>query len=382
MLVSVSFVDLDDLHAADGVVIHGNGLGVRRVHHHCLRLGSRVDGIAGDGFCLLHHDCPGDAGNADLTVGIRGVEALAGKMAVGVIHIAAVRVGDLEFHAAQRLAAHTIFLLNDKRSLLFVIKAQGLDFALFDENALGGAIQDVALDSLHFTGGHGRTGFQISNGDLTCFVRYILAVAPTYHSAGTVRYQEPDTFQRFVVCTLDKLLDDQGRAGGVIERKCLGVVGIHDHSLGLRRGIDGVAGDGSHLGHDQRTYDAIDGDFAVLIGIVETIAADPAILVRHIFTRRSCDLKSHAFQRLAVQRVLLQDDQRTGFGVFHDHGLGVAVLSNDYIGRSRIHDIAIRSLDLVDNVSAGGQIGDADLTLRIGGEDTILRERCSTDDAI
>ena len=372
-LISISFIDLDDLHTTNGVVIHGNGLGVCRVHHHCLRLGSRVDGIAGDGFRLLHHDCPGDARNADLTVGIRGVEALAGKVAVGVIHIAAVSVGDLEFHTAQRLAAHTVFLLNDKHSLFFVIKAQGLDFALFDKNALGGTIQDVALDRLYLTGGHGRARFQISNGDLTRFVGDIFAVAPTDHSTGTVCYQESNPLQWLIVRALDKLLNDQGRAGGVIERERLGVVGIHDYGLRLRRGIDGVAGDGSHLSHDQCTYDAIDCDLAVLIGIVETIAADPAILVRHIFTRRSCDFESDPFQRLSVQRVLLQDDQGAGFGVLHDHGLGVAVLSNDYIGRSRIHNIAVRGLDLIDDVGAGSKIGNEDLTLRIGGEDTILR---------
>ena len=61
-----------------GGVVEGQCLGVFRVHGHGLGLRPRVDGIARDSLRLLDHDGAGDPADANLAIGVGGVQALTG----------------------------------------------------------------------------------------------------------------------------------------------------------------------------------------------------------------------------------------------------------------------------------------------------------------
>ena len=81
-----------------GDVVKRDGLCVRRIHCNSLRLGGGVDGVSREGPGFLDYYRPCDAGNADFSSRIRRIQALGGQVAVGRVHIAAFRVGQLKFH--------------------------------------------------------------------------------------------------------------------------------------------------------------------------------------------------------------------------------------------------------------------------------------------
>ena len=59
-------------------VVEGQRLGILRVDSHSLCLCPRVDGIARDSLRLLDHDGAGDPADANLAIGVGGVQALTG----------------------------------------------------------------------------------------------------------------------------------------------------------------------------------------------------------------------------------------------------------------------------------------------------------------
>ena len=72
--------------------------------------------------------------------GVR-VEAVAAQMAIVIVHIAAVGVGELELCACDQSACHTVFLLNYQSASLFVPERQLLHRAAFDEDVLRSTIE-------------------------------------------------------------------------------------------------------------------------------------------------------------------------------------------------------------------------------------------------
>ena len=163
----------------------------------------------------------------------------------------------------------------------------------------------------------------------------------------------------------------------------LGVVRVHHHGLSPCGLINGIARNGGRFRHHQRPHHAIDGDFAVLVSEVQAVAADLPIFIRYKLPCGSSHFESDALQRLAGEGVPLVDDQRSGLGVFHNDGLGVAALPDDHIGGGCINDIpAIRGLDLRQHIRAGGQVGDLDLALGVRGKDAVLGEGAVTNHAV
>ena len=118
----------DDGQTAHLRVIHGDGLRVGGVHLDRLRLGGLVHDVTGQGLGFRDDQRTHHAGNADFAVGVGLIQALAGQVAVVVVQIAPVRVGDLELHPGQRLPGLLVQLLHHDAALLLIVKAEGLSF--------------------------------------------------------------------------------------------------------------------------------------------------------------------------------------------------------------------------------------------------------------
>ena len=127
---------------------------VRSIDLNCLGLGGGVDGVPLDGFRFLDHDGSGHSTDADLTVGVGGIEALTGQMPIIGIDVATVRIGQFKLHASQGFMGHAVELPDDQRSLRLIVETQGLHFASFDLDGLGGSVQHIAFQCLGFPSGH------------------------------------------------------------------------------------------------------------------------------------------------------------------------------------------------------------------------------------
>ena len=154
----------------------------------------------------------------------------------------------------------------------------------------------------------------------------------------------------------------------------LGVVGVHHHGLGPGGLVDGITRNGGRFRHHQRPHHTVNGDFAILVGEVQAVAADLPVFIRYKLPCGGSHFEGDALQRFAGEGVPLVDDQRSGLGVFHNDGLGIAALPDDHIGGGCINDIpAVRGLDLRQYIRAGGQVGDLDLALGVRGKNAVLR---------
>ena len=348
----VGSIDLDDFYPADGLVIEGQRLGICGVDHHGLALAGRVNGVARDRLGFLDYDGAGDTADSDLTIFIRRIESLAGQVAVCIIHKATTGVGQLKFHTGQGLQGLGIQLSDDKGSLSLIVEPECLDLASFDLDTLGRGVQDIALHRLDLPHGDGGAGLQIGNNNAAILVRNVLTVAGTYDRTTGICHQEGHSLQRSGG-TLDVLLDNKGGAGCIVKGQCLGIIWIDLNGLSLRGRVNGVARDALNLSHYQGTYYAINLNFTLTVGLVETVAGDVAILVRDILPGGSCDLEGDTLQRLSCARIPLVDDEGTGLGVGDNNRLCIAALTNHHIGGRSIHHITGRSLDFSQYISAG-----------------------------
>ena len=62
-------------------------------------LGALVNDVAGGGLDFLSHHGPGDAVDANLALVIGGVEAIAAQVAVVIVNVPTVGIGELELSA-------------------------------------------------------------------------------------------------------------------------------------------------------------------------------------------------------------------------------------------------------------------------------------------
>ena len=323
-----------------------------------------------------------DARQADLAVGVRGVEALGGQVAVVRVHVGAVRVGQLELNPTERLFRDGIQLFDDEAALPLVVEAERLHLAGLDLDGLGRAVQHEPFHCLDLLRGDGGSRLQPLQHDPAILIGDELAVGITHDRPAGIGDKEGHALDGGGGA-LDALLDHEGRRGGVIKPQCLRVVGVHHHSLRLGVGVDGVAGDAAGFCHHQRAHHPVDGDFPVLVRVVQAVGADLAVGIGDELAGGGGHLELHPFQGLAVQGTLLQDDQRTGLAVFHHNGLGVAALADDHIGGGRVDDVpAVRRFDFGQHIGVGREIGDPDLALGIGTENAVLGERRRADDAV
>ena len=160
----------------------------------------------------------------------------------------------------------------------------------------------------------------------------------------------------------------------VIHRDGLGVVGVDDHRLGTGLLMDGVALDGLGFRDDECPHQTVNDDLAVFVSAVEAHAGGHTAVVVHHRAVRLGDGKFHPLQGLMGDGIQLVDDKAALGGVGDDHRLGISTLPDDYIGGGGVHDVPMGRLDLREHVCAGGQVGDADLTAAVGGENTVLGE--------
>ena len=108
---TVVLVDLDNLHAADRVIVDGDGLRFVCLYLHSLRAGGGVDFVAVNGLHFRNDDRSGNAGNDNLPFLVRGVQAVARQ--VSSIDERAVGVGDFELYSRNRLLRDGIQLVED-----------------------------------------------------------------------------------------------------------------------------------------------------------------------------------------------------------------------------------------------------------------------------
>ena len=115
-----------------------------------------------------------------------------------------------------------------------------MDLALFDEDALGAAIQHKALRCSGLPGGDGSSGGEAGDDRTAILPGGIDAVVGTNDRPGAVCDQELHAGQRLPVCAFDELFQDEGRLWLVVKIERLGVVGVDHHRLGPGGLVDGV----------------------------------------------------------------------------------------------------------------------------------------------
>ena len=219
---------------------------------------------------------------------------------------------------------------------------------------LHGIVRSILQGQEHpaiFVGGHGIHQGVVHTADFKCSVGNPLL--------GVIRVD------------LDQL---QAAHRVVIHRDGLGVVGVDDHRLGTAFLMDGIALDGLGFRDDECPHQTVNDDLAVFVSAVEAHAGGHAAVVVHHRAVRLGDGKLYPLQGLMGDGIQLVDDKAALGGVGDDHRLGIYTLPDDYIGGGGVHDVPMGRLDLREHVCAGGQVGDADLTAAVGGENTVLGE--------
>ena len=293
----------------------------------------------------------------------------------------AIHFPDLKLDAGDARSGFFVLLNDGKPARADIIKAKGLYLTRLDENGFRGTIQHKTLHGLDLPRRNGGAGDQVMDNDAAILIGDELSVGVAHNSAAAVGHKEGHALQRRRGA-LDILFNHKGGAGRVGEMQRLGVIGINYHGLGAAGLVDGVAGNGGRFRHHQRPHHTMDGDFAVLVGEVQAVAADLSVFSGYKLTGRGRHLEGHALQGLPGEGIPLVDHQGSGLGVFHNDSLCITVFADDHVGAGTVHDVPCRGLDLSQHISAGGQIGDRDLALPIRGKDTVLRQGAGADHAI
>ena len=119
-------------------------------------------------------------------------------MAVGIVHISALGVGQLKLHISQRSLGDLVQLADDDGPGAFVDKAEGLPLAGLDLDALGGGVQQDALGDLDLLGGDGSSRLQIGYDDAPILAGDVLAVIGSDNRTCRVCNQESHALQRLI----------------------------------------------------------------------------------------------------------------------------------------------------------------------------------------
>ena len=289
-------VQLGQGQTAQGFIQEGKGLRVQRIHRDRLGLGRLVDNIAGSRLGFLDHYGSGDAIDADFALVIGGVEAVAAQMTVVVINVAAVGVGDLELRAGDQSAVHAVFLLNDQSPGPLVPERELLHMARLDFDVLRGPIQNETIYSFDLAGNHGGAGFNTCQDNLTGFVGVVEAVIRPDCGPSAVHHPEGHAGQRLILGPLNKFPNNQRCGGGVVKIDSLRIVGIDNHGLRPRVGVDAVAGDRLQFRHHYSADHTGEDDLPVPVGVVDAVGRDLSVLVVHHLPIGVLDLELYALQ--------------------------------------------------------------------------------------
>ena len=312
-------IDLVDQDAGDGLVgdLQRGGLPIPDLDP----VGRVIQTVALGSF-QLRHGVPAVFcfGEMDHTVFIGGVGT----------NDLAIHFPDLELDAGDTCSGFFVLFNDGKPARADVIKAQGLHLTRLDENRFRRAVQHKALHGLDLPRRNGGAGFQIMDNDAAILIGDELSVASAHNSAAAVGDKEGHALQRRCGA-LNILFDHKSGAGRVGEMQCLGVIGVDYHRLGAAGLVDGVAGNGGRFRHHQSPHHTMDGDFAVLVGEVQTVAADLSVFSGYELAGRGRHLEGHTLQGLPGEGIPLVDHQGSGLGVFHDDRLRIAVFADDHV---------------------------------------------------
>ena len=126
-------------------------------------------------------------------------------MAVVVVNVPTVGVGQLELRAGDKSAGHAVFLLNHQRTGLGVPKGELLHTSALDFDVLGRTVQDIAFHGLDLSGNHRGSGLNTLQDDFTGFVREIHPIVRADSGTGAVHHLEAHAAQRLVFGSLNEL---------------------------------------------------------------------------------------------------------------------------------------------------------------------------------
>ena len=192
-------------HCLIRIIVKGQGLRLAGTHHHGLRP-VRADGVSVRAARLGGDDSAGHAGDSDLAVAVRPVDAVAGQLAICVVHITAVGVGEPELSARERrLSIRAGELADNERTLLRVPERERLHLARLDENVLRRSVQNESVDGLDLTHLDRCAGFEAAQNDLTGLVRIIDTIIGADCRAAAVHHAERNAGKRLILRTLNEI---------------------------------------------------------------------------------------------------------------------------------------------------------------------------------
>ena len=145
-------------------------------------------------------------------------------MAVVVVQIAAIRIGDLELHPCQWLIRLLVQLSDHDGSLLFIEETQGLCVPDLDLNGFGRGVENEPLQCPDLLGNNGNARLQALNHNAAIFIGHKLAVRVAYHLAIGFRNQESHPLQRSGGAS-DVLLNNEAGLRIVFKDQIISVTG-------------------------------------------------------------------------------------------------------------------------------------------------------------
>ena len=129
-------------------------------------------------------------------------------MTEGVIHEAAVRVGQFKFNICQRFLTDPIQFPDDQIPCLLIDKTEGIRALVADFDSFRRTVQHHAVRHLDLTDNGSRAGGHPVNDDTAILPGDELTVAAADHSAAGIGDQESDALQGlFAGLGLQILLD-------------------------------------------------------------------------------------------------------------------------------------------------------------------------------
>ena len=316
----------------------------------------------GAGFQALQHDLSGLVRVVDAIVRANG---------------AAIAVHDLEGHTGQRLVLRSLDeFADDQRGGRLVIEGQAVGHAGAHHDILRGLVFDVACGGLALGDHIGPVGGQAGDGDRAVRPGDIPPDVP----ALAVLHGELRALQGLLGHRVP-LQDGQGAEGIIVKSERLSVPSIDHH--GLRGGVRLVVVRGLDLGHHIGAGEQLGkDDLPTRIGGVESVGAGEALVVRGQLPVGAHDLELRAGERLLGDAVVLLNNQAAFGGVGDDDRLGVPIGADDYVGAGGVHDVPCRRLGLGQHIGTGGEVGNANFAVAVGGEQPILGQRRRADDPV
>ena len=305
-------------------------------------------------------------------------------MAVVIVNVSAVSVGELELCAGNESAGHAVLLLNDQGTSPLVPEDEfgGLG-ACGDLHTLGRAVQHETFHSLDLPCGDHGSGFQPFNHDLACGIGVEGAIAGADRRAAAVYNFEGHASQRLIGGPLDVLVDRQGHGGVILEGEIIAAASIAAaacvsgtaaaHRVGavfdddrLGSGVKNISGRHFCLGdyHSAAGNEARHNDSPILAGGIAAQHSPVAVLDREL----------SAGNRLPGDRIQLGQRQAAQGFIQEGEGLGVQRVHGDSLGLGAlVNDVAGGSLDFLSHYGSGDAI-DANLALVIGGVEAVAAE--------